>query len=939
MSASAGSSRSSSRAGSEASASASAPPPAQKKPALGGGFAAKFKAAANAVAATAGIKEKVAKRVPGFMAATASSKNQENEEKDKVKYVDPKASAAAKAKAALLALRGIEGKQLRDVKAATAAEMAKWNEEHMKSLTLNALAAFRPAQISLLSAAQASALSNEQLAGLDAEQVAALSTEAISAMSVEQILALQPEQVAALTDAQLVALGAEHAAALSEAQLNLFNRGQLSRLPPEQQARLRGWAQARQIAAAQKATGAEAGEEPPKQAKVVALTRRQIATMPKSALSIGVVDPRNPDAGTVPLSQMLEAGMDIPVDALPPEVIATLSPSAAAAMDAASLSKLTKEQVASLVRSGAVKALSVVQLEALKSSVGFATLAAAPQEGGGKVNPDATALLAAVQEVESAAKEVKAADVKTVSKWSAAKLKAFTAAQVGSLGKAQVAAMSGAQLASLAPEALAGMDPEVLASLTADQVSQLTPEQLANLPTRVVTTLSAGALSKLTSEQLAAFAPDVIMRFDAEQIQALAKVAEKLGDGASGAPAHVKAALQEVAAGASKVAKATVAEVKQWTTTELSKFTAAQVSQLTTEQVKALTPQQLAALPSDALLALDQKVAAVLTEEQMVSLSHAAVAGITVRKMGKSAAALASVKLAVQWRKRETADEVHDESELARKAKAPMPLRTPTTTGEDALHQLNFSGHIEEEALAKAAKAVAAVDYRKARGGDGPAPGQFYGVDGEVDDEPDILVVLVDEAYPGAGGGAPIFSDVDDWAPLTASVPVRDDGEIVEVIEGPGDGRDDVPSLRLHVHASPSKDTATSFGLQSILALGTIDEEDGLDTSRHIDPAEMDAWRTPRRMEPEPYDESFDSDVDDDLGDFMPPQQAHPRAQPPPPPRAPSRATEVDDEVGDFMPPPPMEPRAQPPPRAPSRATNVDDEVDDEIVDEVIDDD
>ena len=81
------------------------------------------------------------------------------------------------------------------------------------------------------------------------------------------------------------------------------------------------------------------------------------------------------------------------------------------------------------------------------------------------------------------------------------------------------------------------------------------------------------------------------MRFDAEQIQALAKVAEKLGDGASGAPAHVKAALQEVAAGASKVAKATVAEVKQWTTTELSKFTAAQVSQLTTEQVKALTPQ------------------------------------------------------------------------------------------------------------------------------------------------------------------------------------------------------------------------------------------------------------------------------------------------------------------------------------------------------------
>ena len=97
------------------------------KPSLGGGLAAKFKAAASAAAAAAGIEKKAkARRVPNFMAATASSKNQESEER--VTYVDPKESAAAKAKAALLKLRGIEGKQLRDVKAATAAEMQKWNE-------------------------------------------------------------------------------------------------------------------------------------------------------------------------------------------------------------------------------------------------------------------------------------------------------------------------------------------------------------------------------------------------------------------------------------------------------------------------------------------------------------------------------------------------------------------------------------------------------------------------------------------------------------------------------------------------------------------------------------------------------------------------------------------------------------------------------------------
>ena len=68
--------------------------------------------------AAAGIEKKAkARRVPNFMAATASSKNQESEER--VTYVDPKESAAAKAKAALLKLRGIEGKQLRDVKAAS----------------------------------------------------------------------------------------------------------------------------------------------------------------------------------------------------------------------------------------------------------------------------------------------------------------------------------------------------------------------------------------------------------------------------------------------------------------------------------------------------------------------------------------------------------------------------------------------------------------------------------------------------------------------------------------------------------------------------------------------------------------------------------------------------------------------------------------------------
>lgn len=803
----------------------------------------------------------------------------------------------------------------------------------MKSLSLKVLAAFRPAQISLLTAAQVTCLSNEQLRGLSAEQVAALSTEVISEMTKEQILALAPEQIAALTDAQLAALGGEQAAALSEAQLALFNKGQLNRLPPEQQARLKGWALARQAAAGKKAAAAEAASAPPpKQAKVVALTRRQLAALPASALSIGVVDPRNPGAGAVPLSQLLEAGLDIPVDALSAEVLATLAPSAAAMMDAASLSKLTKEQVAALVKSGAVKALSSVQLAALKTCAGFAALVASKDKG----DAVGAALVAAMEEMEAAKEEVRRVDAKTISKWSAAKLVALSAVQMGAMTREQVAALSGSQLAHISPATLAGMDPEVLATLTAEQVAGLTPEQLAALPSRVLVTLSASALTKLSAEQLAALGPDVILCFDAKQIKALAQVAEKLGDGA--APAHVVAALKEVMAGVTKIEGLTAADMKKLTMAELSKISAAAASALTPEQVAALSPEQLAAMPPEALLALSQKAAAALSEEQTAMLSHAAAASVAVRKMGKGAAALAAVKLTVQWRRRETAPEVEHEEDLAKRVVVPVPLRKllPTDAGST---QVQDSGEIEEEALARAARAVGPVDYRAAKA---PA-GYFVGAGGEVDDEPDILVVLVDEAYPGAGGGAPVFGDVDDWAPLTArqsaspSPFVGADGEIVEAIEGPGDGRDDHPALgRYGASVEYLAAEPTSFGLQSILALGIIEEEDGLD---HDDDDELDydvdAWRTPRRAV---YDEPVRApsrleEVADDVEVSR--VVAAPKRTAAPPRtddfRCPSRADAIDDDWDDEY--TPVEAASRAPKPVPNRApSRIDDDVED-IVD------